>query len=112
MTRNKTYKVLVTPKADAMALEHARFLAKVNGNAARKLITEYQAALRSLRENPERFPWLDHISEITPYKYRKLLFGKRYLLLFNVLKEGIVSVEAVVDCRQDYGDDVAQETTH
>ncbi len=35
-------------------------------------------------------------------KYRKLLIAKRYLLIYLV-KGDKVYVDAVVDCRQDYG---------
>ena len=35
-------------------------------------------------------------------KYRKLLMGKRYLLIYQI-KEDTVYVDYVVDCRQDYG---------
>jgi hypothetical protein len=48
-----------------------------------------------------RCPWLaDPL--IPSYKYRKLLFARRYLIVFQVI-ENIVSIDAVVDCRQNYG---------
>jgi hypothetical protein len=36
------------------------------------------------------------------HKYRKLLFEKRYLLIYQI-KGNTVYVDAMVDCRQDYG---------
>ena len=50
---------------------------------------------------PERCSWL--IADyIPPNKYRKILFEKRYLLLFQII-DNTVYVDYVVDCRQDYG---------
>lgn len=56
---------------------------------------------KSLEEFPERNPWLDD-PLIPDGKYRKLLMAKRYLLVYQV-KADTVHVDAVVDCRQDYG---------
>ena len=39
---------------------------------------------------------------ITAEKYRKLLLGKRYLLIYQI-KETTVYLDAVADTRQDYG---------
>ena len=50
---------------------------------------------------PERCAWL--IADSIPRnKYRKILFESRYLLLFQI-RDNMVYVDAVVDCRQDYG---------
>ena len=50
---------------------------------------------------PERCAWLIADS-ISRNKYRKILFESRYLLLFQI-RDNMVYVDAVVDCRQDYG---------
>lgn len=54
-----------------------------------------------MEEFPERNPWLSD-PYIPAGKYRKLLMGKRYLLIYQV-KGDTVYVDYVVDCRQDYG---------
>lgn len=52
----------------------------------------------------QRFPYRDPIlrSEVFPTeKYRKLVFGKWYLLIYQIRDERVF-VEYVVDGRQDY----------
>jgi plasmid stabilization system protein ParE len=69
--------------------------------AALQLIAEFNEKAKSLEQFPERNPWLS--DPLVPAgEYRKLLMAKRYLLLYQV-KGDNVYVDAVVDCRQDYG---------
>lgn len=84
-----------------MLVSHSRFLAQVSETAALQLIAEFNEKTKSLEKFPERDPWLcDPL--VPPCKYRKLLMAKRYLLVYQV-KDSTVYVDAVVDCRQDYG---------
>jgi plasmid stabilization system protein ParE len=95
------YKVLVSPKANRMLVEHAGFLAAASENAALQLISDFRESAQKLSQFPDRCPYLRH--DLLPkHKYRKLLFGGRYLLLFRVIGD-TVYVDYVVDCRQDYG---------
>ena len=49
---------------------------------------------------PFRTPYLD--SEMIPSgKYRKMLFGKWYLILYKI-QDDTVYIEYVIDGRQDY----------
>lgn len=58
-------------------------------------------AIRSLKEMPERFPFLE--AEFIPYnKYHKMFVEKWYLILYQI-KDQTVYVDYIVDCRQDYG---------
>ena len=84
-----------------MLAEHAAFLAAVSPEAAEQLAVQFTAAAESLERMPERCAWLN--GEMLPVnRYRKLLFGKRYLMIFTVDSD-TVYVAYVVDCRQDYG---------
>lgn len=97
----KSYRVIVSDEAAQMLVSHARFLAQVSGTAAQQLISEFGEKAKSLENFPERNPWLS--DPLVPSgKYRKLLMAKRYLLIYQ-LKGDNVYVDAVVDCRQDYG---------
>ena len=99
--RNKLYTVKITETAWEMLVTHARFLANVSAKAANRLIDTFVEMTSDLAVMPERNPWLEH--EAIPFqKYRKLLFEKRYLALYEV-QGSIVYITAVVDCRQDYG---------
>lgn len=94
------YKVIVSERARQMLGNHIRFLAQKNPTAARKLNHEILGAIRSLYHFPERFPFLE--VEFVPYnKYHKLFIERRYLLLYQV-KDRIVYVDYIIDCRQDY----------
>ncbi|MEW5952951.1 MAG: type II toxin-antitoxin system RelE/ParE family toxin [Bacillota bacterium] len=100
-SENKIYKVIITDEAAQMLVSHARFLAQVSETAALQLIAEFNEKAKSLEQFPERNPWLS--DPLVPAgKYRKLLMAKRYLLLYQV-KGDNVYVDAVADCRQDYG---------
>lgn len=97
----KLYKVIISDEAAQMLVSHSRFLAQVNETAALQLIAEFNEKANSLEKFPERNPWLS--DPLAPSgKYRKLLMAKRYLLVYQV-KDVTVYIDAVVDCRQDYG---------
>ncbi|MDD2482372.1 MAG: type II toxin-antitoxin system RelE/ParE family toxin [Lutispora sp.] len=98
---DKSYRVIVSDEAAQMLVSHARFLAQVSETAAQHLITEFGEKAKSLENFPERNPWLSDLL-VPPSKYRKLLMAKRYLLIYQV-KGDTVYVDAVIDCRQDYG---------
>lgn len=98
---NKKYKVIISDEAAQMLVSHARFLAQVSETAALQLIAEFNEKAKSLEQFPERNPWLSD-PLVQAGKYRKLLMVKRYLLICQV-KGDNVYVDAVVDCRQDYG---------
>lgn len=100
-SENKRYDVVISDEATQMLVSHTRFLAQVSEAAALRLIQSFQEKAGSLKQFPERNPWLaDPL--IPAGKYRKLLFEKRYLLIYQI-KESAVYVDAVVDTRQDYG---------
>lgn len=100
-SENKKYKVIISDDAAQMLVSHSRFLAQVSKMAALRLIAEFNEEAKSLEEFPERNPYLS--DPLVPAgKYRKLLMAKRYPLIYQV-KGGDVYVDAVVDCRQDYG---------
>jgi len=100
-SEDKEYTVVIQDPATGMLLEHARFLAQVSENAAYRLVDEFYNNAKSLEHMPERCPWLSDIN-IPSKKYRKLILEKRYLILF-IIREDTVYIDAVVDCRQDYG---------
>jgi plasmid stabilization system protein ParE len=97
----RQYTVSVSERATDMLVDHARFLAQVSESAASRLVTAFKANAESLQYMPERCPWLSD-PLIPEYKYRKLLFEKRYLIVFQI-RDSSVYIDAVVDCRQDYG---------
>jgi plasmid stabilization system protein ParE len=101
MPRGKVYRVAISERASEMLVCHARFLANVSETAAKRLISQFESQAKSLRKQPERFPWLSH-PMLPEHKYRKLLFEKRYLLIYRI-KGNTVYIDAMVDCRQDYG---------
>ena len=100
MDVDKVYDVKVADAAWVQLIEHARNLANISVNAANKLVDEFVNKSASLKQMPERCPWLVH--EMIPFqKYRKLFIGKYYLALFEISGD-VVYITAVVDGRQDY----------
>lgn len=83
-----------------MLLGHVRFLAQKSPTAARRTKNELLDAIRSLSTMPERFPFF--CAEFIPLnKYHKMFVEKWYLILYQV-KDQMVYIDYIVDCRQDY----------
>ena len=97
---NKSYIVVISDRAAQMLVAHSRFLAQVSGSAAVNLVKDFELKAKSLELFPKRNPRL--VSTHVPSgKYRKLLLGKRYLLVYQI-KGNTVHIDAVVDTRRDY----------
>jgi hypothetical protein len=104
MGSKSNYTLRVSEQAAEMLVDHARFLARLSENAALRLIREFEKNTGKLEITPEIYPWLSD-PLLTHHKYRKLLFEKRYLIIYQVKNGGsksYVYIDAVVDCRQDY----------
>jgi plasmid stabilization system protein ParE len=95
----KPYKVIIQDPATEMLINHASFIALVSEAAAERLTAEFVKQAKTLKTMPERCPWF-HDPLIPAHKYRKLIFGKYYILLFQIIDE-TVFVDAMLDCRKD-----------
>lgn len=96
----KGYRVIVSKQAAQMLVAHAAFLAKVSADAAERLTAEFEENANSLAQMPHRGRWLE--GEPIPYqKYRYLIFGRWYLLVYQVSAD-TVYIDHVIDSRQDY----------
>lgn len=94
------YRVIVADEVARILVSHVSFLAQVSIEAADRLIESFENAANSLKMMPQRCPWID--TEFIPKNaYRYLVFEKRYLIVFQI-RDDIVFVDYVVDCRQDY----------
>ncbi|MDR3542930.1 MAG: type II toxin-antitoxin system RelE/ParE family toxin [Desulfosporosinus sp.] len=100
MEKNPHYKVLVSDRSRQMLANHVRFMAQKSPTAARKVKNELMDAILSLRQMPERFPFME-AEFIPPNKYHKIFVEKWYLILYQI-KDQTVYVDCIVDCRQDY----------
>ena len=103
MRRNEIddeYTVIISEAARQMLIEHIRFLAHEDVDAARKIKGVLLDSIRSLSCFPARHPYIS--ADFLPAnKYRKMVIEKRYLILYQV-KEQIIFVDWIMDCRQDY----------
>ena len=100
MAEGKKYKVIVSDRAKRMLGTHIRFMAQVNKEAAEAKKKEIMAALRSLRQMPQRFPFFEELY-ITPNKYHKMFIEKWYLVLYQI-QDDTVYIDYILDCRKDY----------
>ena len=100
MTENKTYQVIVSDRAKRMLGVHIRFMAQVNKEAAAVKKKEIMAAMRSLSQMPQRFPFFEELY-MPPNKYHKMFIEKYYLVLYQI-QDNTVYVEYILDCRKDY----------
>ena len=101
MVKKPHYKVIVSDRARQMLATHVRFLTQKDPSAARDTKNDLINAIRSLRQMPERYPFLD-AEFIPPNKYHKMFVRRWYLILYQI-KDQTVYVDYIVDCRQDYG---------
>jgi len=93
------YEIIISEDALSMLDYHAQFLAKVNQNAAIKLIDQILSDIETLSSLPERCPFYDN-PFIPKDRYRMLLSCKRYLIIYEITKNTIF-VDYIVDCRQN-----------
>lgn len=100
MNKRPLYKVIVSERARQMLASHVRFMAQKSPDAARRAKNDLLDSIRSLSTMPERFPFLN-AEFIAPNKYHKIFVEKWYLILYQI-KDQVVYVDYIVDCRQDY----------
>ncbi len=96
----ETYRVVVSKRASRQLVSHAAFAARLEERLADQLVEDFKEAAASLSRFPYRNPVL-RSDEFTTEKYRKMLFGKWYLLLYQI-RGNAVYIEYVIDGRQDY----------
>jgi len=94
------YKVTISDAALAMLDSHALFLARVSPDAAERMVRKVLSEIKTLSNNPERFPVYESIF-ISGVNYHRMLTAKRYLVIYEI-REDAVYVDYIVDCRQDY----------
>ena len=100
MNKIPQYKIFISERARQMLGIHIQFIANVNKAAAKKTKTEIMKAIHTLGSMPDRYTFLD--AEFIPRnKYHKVFVGKWYLIFFQ-MKDQMVYVDYIVDCRQDY----------
>ena len=95
----KKFNVSVSPAANDRLSEHFEFLANVNENAARKLLSILVKDIRALEKTPHINPYFDR-----PYlekgKYRYKLSNRRYRIIYQI-SGNFIFVDDIQDCRQD-----------
>ena len=94
------FQVIVSKRAAQQLVEHAVFMARSEERLARQLAADFWKAADSLKSFPYRIPILRSSVFVTE-KYRKMVFGKWYLLIYQIKGERVL-VEYVIDGRQDY----------
>ena len=94
-----SYRVFVSPGANDRMYDHFLFLARLNENAARDLLSKLVEDIQSLELMPQANPYFDR-----PYleqgKYRYKLSHRRYRIVYHIVDD-CVYVEDIQDCRQD-----------
>lgn len=100
MSKNAEYRVIVSDRAKRLMGKHVLFLSKVSPKAAAELKVRLVEAVASLSSMSERCPFFNE-SYIPANKYHKLIVEKNYLIIYQI-KDSVVLVEYILDCRQDY----------
>ena len=93
------YKTTVSQNTFQMLDKHIFFLAKVSTKAAHSLRKTFVRTIKSLNNNPKRYPlWLPQFKLSKPY--RNILINKRYLIIFYIDGNNIF-VDYLLDCRMN-----------
>ena len=100
MSETRQYRVVVSKRAAHQLVKHTAFAARLEGAYALNLMDEFQAAADSLASMPYRMPAFE-ADELPGKRYRKMVFGKWYLLLYKI-QDHTVYIEYMIDSRQDY----------
>lgn len=100
MEQQNKYHVIVSERAAQMLVSRVAFLSQVSPEAGERLTAEFEKVANSLELKPQRCPWLT--GEYIPRSaYRFILFGRRYMIIFQIVDD-IVYADYVVVCSQDY----------
>jgi plasmid stabilization system protein ParE len=94
------YRVKVSPHATREFVQLSCFTARLSVYLTNKFLADYNAAIASLRRLPYRNPLL-HSKVLEDGGYRKMVFGKWYLLIYRIDGD-TVYVNHVLDGRQDH----------
>ena len=96
---NREYEIIISEDVHACLDRHVEFLARVSVVAARKTADSILDDIESLKTLPHRCPAYEN--EFIPHgRYRKLLSGKRYFVIFEIGDEAVF-VDYIIDCRQE-----------
>ena len=96
----KKYTVVWLPEAAQDLYEHVIFLSKVSIDAAFELREAIYNESQSLANFPDRNP-LFEMTDNFPYKARRAVVSKRYLIIY-VVDGDIVKVYRILDVRKHF----------
>jgi plasmid stabilization system protein ParE len=88
-----TYRVVVTARARADAVEAFRWKAEASHQAAARWYAGLEKAIAKLGELPERHPIAEEESELLGITLRQMLYGRRrgvFRLLFSIEGETVI----------------------
>ncbi len=87
-----SYRVVITARARADAVEAFRWIAERSPDAAARWYDDFQKAIAKLATMPERCPVAEDESEQLGITLRQLLYGRRrgvYRILFSIEEETV-----------------------
>ncbi len=87
------YRIVVTARAKADAVEAFRWFAERSPTAAARWYAGLERAIVKLDQNPERHPIAEDESDRVGFTMRQMRYGRRrgvYVLLFSVEGESVV----------------------
>jgi hypothetical protein len=92
------YHVEIAPAANDQMYTHVEFLARVDADAAAKMLDKFLQDIHSLEKLPQLNPPYNR-AYLPVGKYRYKVSGRRYLIIFQVVGQ-CVYVDEIRDCRQ------------
>ena len=92
------YRIVTSRLVAQNLIEHITFISNVSTEAAKRFLSDYDAILTRLENNPFEFQ-LDTTFD-NPHGYRRAIFAKWFKCLF-IVEESTVYIDSIVDCRRD-----------
>ena len=99
MEPKEDFQVIIDPSVNERMAEHFEFLSRVSEEAANLLLDKLIEDMRSLEEDPYRFP--EYNKPYLPVgKYRRKVSDEKYSIIFEI--DGrYIYVDDIMDNRQD-----------
>lgn len=89
-------KILISKNAKADLYLHHFYKQKYSKEAAKKFFEDFNSCIQSLYLFPYMYPKILNNSV-----YRKILFNKKYLILYTI-DNNIIYIDSIVNCKQNY----------
>lgn len=89
-------KIFISEKAKTDLYLNSFYKRKYSKPSSQKFFEDFNSAIQSLKLFPYMYPKIS-----TNSSYRKILFNKKYLIIY-LIDNDIIYIDSIVNCKQNY----------